>query len=140
MKIHDLSVLGVKAEGFNIYHQIKDIDFIPFVSDDKSVDSKSPDAVLFDEIFKVNPFTGLPDCDLAVFMNENTSPSVRQFIELNLRKENILPSDSGSFGDELSDDLIAEFTRSSDETIENYRQRLVSVVRNSLKSERAKNE
>lgn len=141
MKVSDLSLLGKKAEGFNLYHHIKDVDFIPFdVDESLEPDKKSPDNVIFDEIFKVNPFTGLPDGDLACFMSENTSPSVKQFIELNLRGTNNLPSDSGSFGSELSDDLIAEFTRSSNETVESYRQRLVNVVRDSLKSEQTKNE
>lgn len=134
MKISDLSLIGKKCEGFTLFSQIKDFDIQDTNPKDKVLDTKSSDDVLFDEIFSVNPFTGLPDGDLAIFMNENTSPSVKQFIELNLRKDTNLVSDSAGYSGQLSDDLIAEYMRNSDESIDSYRERLVSIVRDSVTS------
>lgn len=131
--ISEISLVGKKSLGFTIYDQIKDVDFPQSKPVDPDDEKKSPDDVIFDEIFAVDPVTLLPDGDIACFMSENTSESVRSFIAQNLLHENGGLSDMSKF-DGLSDDDIAEFTRGGDETIESYRSRLVSYVRNNSQS------
>lgn len=89
---------------------------------------------LFDIIFAVNPLTKLPDGDIAVFMNQNTSPEVRQFIQQNLQTEvpdNLLAptvsdSDLEKFG---GADGFENFRRRNGESIENYRDRVIDFVK-----------
>lgn len=131
--ISEISLVGKKALGFTLYHQIKDVDFPQCKPVDPEDERKSSDDVIFDEIFSVNPVTLLPDGDIACFMSENTSEAVRSFIAQNLLRENGVVSDTTKF-DGLSDDDIAEFTRGGDETIESYRSRLVSYVRSNSQS------
>lgn len=131
--ISEISVVGKKALGFTLYDQIKDVDFPQPKPVEPEDEKKSADDVIFDEIFSVDPVTLLPDGDIACFMSENTSESVRNFISQNLLNENGGLSDTSKF-DGLSDDVIAEFTRGGDESIEHYRNRLVSYVRNNSQS------
>lgn len=131
--ISEISLIGKKALGFTMYDQIKDVDFPQHKPVDPEDEKKSPDDIIFDEIFSVDPITLLPDGDIACFMSENTSDSVRSFISQNLLRENGSLSDTTKF-EGLSDDVIAEFTRGGDETIESYRSRLVDYVRNNSQS------
>lgn len=113
-----------KAFGFKDFEALEGIvysDHVPSVVD--PVPGKNDS--LFDLIFAVNPKTGLPDGDLAVWMSENTSPDIKRFIELNLH--GAVPSDLSS--SDVDDDTLAELTRGSDESIQDYRDRMVDYVR-----------
>lgn len=129
MKVSDMSLIGNKALGFTQYAQIADYEFDPGKCDPIPDDErKSSTDLLLDEIFAVNPLTKLPDGDIACFVNENTSESVRQYILANLVKDNGEKSDTSGY-DGISDDDIAEFTRGIDESVSSYRDRIVSVLR-----------
>ena len=129
MKVSDMSLIGNKALGFTQYAQIADYEFDPGKCDPIPDDErKSSTDLLLDEIFAVNPLTKLPDGDIACFVNENTSESVRQYILSNLVKDNGEISDTSGY-DGISDDDIAEFTRGIDESVSSYRDRIVSVLK-----------
>lgn len=82
---------------------------------------------LFDLIFSVNPRTKLPDGDIAMFMNDNTSPEVREFIRQNLMSDNGLETDGAKYNG-LDDDTIALYTRNQGESLSQYRDRMYGVV------------
>ena len=63
---------------------------------------------ILDEIFKVDPATGLPRNDQEVFLSNKTNPLVKEFIASVLRNpENVMPDSTFS---DLSDDVISELT------------------------------
>lgn len=92
---------------------------------------------LFDMIFSVNPLTGLPQGDLALFMNENTSPEVRQYISQNLMSDNsqgLAPSVSAPDRESIPDDVIVELSRHDGESLTSYRDRMIDYVKSQAQS------
>lgn len=124
MKGFEISNLRRRAGGFREFEDILDVDFPKGNFEEVVPEREDSDKSLFDLVFSVNPKTRLPDGDLAVYMSANTSPDVKRFIEMQLHN----PSNSSgdvSFGDygEISDDDIAYFTRSRNESVADYRNR-----------------
>lgn len=68
----------------------------------------SPNKEVLDEIFKVDPATGLPRNDQEVFFSEKTNPLIKDFIAQVLRG-NQKPVVDNTYKD-LSDDVISELT------------------------------
>lgn len=96
-----------------------------------SFDVRNPDNTLLDLIFSVDPVSGLPQGDLAVFMGDNANPEIKLFIQQNLMNENPdinglenLPTDVTNKFRSLSDDDIATFSRNNNESREEYAYRL----------------
>lgn len=80
---------------------------------------------VLDEIFSVDPVTGNSRGDIQYFLSKDGNPQVKAWLESNLlqpRREN--PSFEGK---DVTDDLIAEFSRQSGESAESYASRLVSI-------------
>ena len=77
----------------------------------------------------------MPTGDIAVFMSENTSADVRDFISRNLMREQSF--DDGSTYD-LDDDDIVKYSRGADESAESYRYRIFNILRDDILSERKK--
>lgn len=88
---------------------------------------------LFDTIFAINPLTRLPDGDIAVFMNENTSPEVRQYIQQQLMSAlpqdaempSISDKDMEAFG---GADGFDNFRRGENESLSDYRDRVIKFL------------
>lgn len=92
---------------------------------------------LFDNIFSVDPVTGLPAGDLALFMNKNTSPEVRQYITDNLMRDvssASAPAVSAKDFKDLDDDMIESLSRKSNESLSSYRDRMIDFVRSQQES------
>lgn len=95
-------------------------------------DVKKKDSQLLNYIYSVNPVTGLPQGDLAVYLGEKANPQVRAFIEMNLLQETEnsksgfkLPDEViNKFREHISDDDIAAFSRNHGETKEEYADRM----------------
>lgn len=89
------------------------------------------ESTLFDSIFAIDERTKLPQGDIAVYMSENTSSEVRQFIQQNLLHENnvVLPEN----GKGLDDDVIASLTRGKSESVSQYRDRVMSWLKQSIR-------
>lgn len=133
MKLKDKCTLGVRSFGFNLFRSLKDIE-VPDPAPRRSVDemlfNPDMDKSLFDQVFSVDPDSKLPVGDLAMFVNENTHPDIKRFIELNLLKPYDVNADSSGDFSSLSDDDIIEFTRGVDESVVSYRDRIFNVIRN----------
>lgn len=115
-----------KKFGYHDFQGLQGLEYVNQVFEPVQV-VPGKDQALFDLIFAVNPLTGLPDGDLAIWMSENTSPDIKRFIELNLHS----PVASDAFESRVDDDTLAEFVRGSDESLSDYRDRLVDYVRRS---------
>ena len=108
------------------------------VVNEKSVDIVSSEDSLFSSIFTINPITKLPDGDLAMYMNQNTSPEVRLFIEQTLMKD---MGESGTVDtSQLSDDDIVRYSRHHGESDADYRQRIYDTLVNEMKSASVKHD
>lgn len=128
-KIHEKAVLGQRGYGFALYEQLSSMDFPDMeINETDIVETNDPKESLFAQIFSVNPLTGLPDGDVAMYLSEKVNPDVKRFIEMNLHSPVDLGSDtSGQFSD-LSDDDVAEFTRASSESFSEYSSRVYHTL------------
>ena len=104
-----------------------------FDRDSIDIDSQSDRESLFDKIFSVDPVTGLPCGDVAVFMSQNTSPEVKMFIQSQLMTDFSSVSENKNY-DGISDDDIAAFGRGKDESLSSYRHRIVDFVKSQQSS------
>lgn len=86
---------------------------------------------VFSMIFAPDPLTGRPRSDLGLYMSENTSPLVRDFVERNLRTD--FSSKSVPAPEGVSDSDVAFLTRGRDETVEDY----LSRTRNYINDQRS---
>lgn len=77
---------------------------------------------VLNEIFAVDPATGLPRGDIAYYLSPNGNPTIKDWLMNNLMrpKFGIHPRN-----EDLTDDQIAEFSRGVDESIDSYASRLV---------------
>lgn len=139
MKLFELSPLGERCKGFREFEQIGDTELVEVKAKKVVVDRPDTEKSLFDLVFAVNPDTGLPQGDIAVYMSKNTSPEVKRFIELNLHSP--VGSVDASYSDfsNLSDDDIAFYTRGRDESVQSYRQRLYDNIKSLNKEKLDKN-
>lgn len=136
MKVTDLSVFGSRCCGHNTYRDLHAIDLIPFSEQKKLVDDTlSADEQLLRNIFAIDPVTKLPSGDIALFVNNNTSDSVRKYIQDNLLHPMNGEHDSIGYPD-LTDEDIAFYTRSADETVYQYRDRLLSTLKENSKEKK----
>lgn len=77
------------------------------------------------EIFSVDPSSGLPQGDLAYYLSPNGNPQIKQWLENNLlkpRAEKVGTSIEG-----VTDDMLLEMSRGSNESVEDYAIRLHSI-------------
>lgn len=103
------------------------------IKDEKQEDARPPYEELLDIIYSIDPRTGMPKGDLAVFLNGDANPEIRDFIQKNLMME--MPTFEGqglvmndalrnSFTKNITDDDIAEFSRNANETSDEYAKRI----------------
>lgn len=98
---------------------------VDFVDEDVVPSPESQLDLILNEIFSVDPVSGLPKGDIAYYLGENGNAQVREWIKNNLlQPRSVL---TGSDPSKVSDDLIVEFSRRSDETNEAYAMRLSSI-------------
>lgn len=129
MQVHEMSCLGVKVYGFNQFRSLKGVEYpIPEYEPLQEVNI-DPNQSLYDLVFSVNPETNLPDGDIAMFMNENTNPDVRRFIEMNLHSPQVIDGDSAGQFSELDDDVLITLSRGQYESISSYRSRLFEYIK-----------
>lgn len=93
-----------------------DYDFPEPILSDSDIDR------IIREIFCVDERTGLPKGDLAYYLSPDGNPVVKQWLENNLLKPRASRGDNPS---DLTDDIIAEFSRGSNESVSDYQQRLM---------------
>lgn len=81
--------------------------------------------IVLNEIFAVDPVTGVPKGDIAYYLSADGNPQVKEWIMNNLLQPRAVQSGSSIEG--LTDDLIAEFGRQSGEDFESYAARLDGI-------------
>lgn len=74
------------------------------------------------EIFSVDERTGLPKGDLAYYLSPDGNPVVKQWLENNLLKPRAARGENPV---DLTDDVIEDFSRGSDESVSDYQHRLM---------------
>lgn len=70
-----------------------------------------------------------------MFMNENTSPQVKQFIQMNLQRPYDVLADS-NLVEGVDDDIIAQYSRNQNESVSDYRRRLYDSICKELQSQK----
>lgn len=122
--VHDYSQ---SAFGLPEYRNLKNREFIkspePEVRQEQITDAER----LFMLIYSVNSRTHLPDGDIAMFMSDNTAPEIRDFISRNLMQDYGAKVDGAKY-DGVDDDTLAMYTRNQGESLQDYRDRMYSVV------------
>lgn len=73
------------------------------------------------EIFSVDENSGLPKGDIAYWLSDDGNPQVKDFIINNLMRPT---SQGGSQDRNITDDIIEEYSRRSDESVVDYAARL----------------
>lgn len=97
---------------------------------EENPDVRNKDSQLLDYIYALDPVTSLPCGDLAIYLGDKANPEIRNYIEMNLLQP-LAPEAGSNMPDEvvnkfrtLSDDDVAFFSRSKNESREEYADRL----------------
>ena len=77
------------------------------------------------EIYSVDENSGLPKGDLAYYLSPNGNPQVKAWLENNLLKPRAAALGTSVEG--VTDDMIAEYAKGSNETAEDYTARLKKI-------------
>lgn len=80
---------------------------------------------VLDEIFAVDPVSGLPKGDIQYWLSKEGNPQIKQWLENNLLKPRV--KNSGSSIEGVTDDMIVEMSRKAGESAEAYSARLSSI-------------
>ena len=80
---------------------------------------------VLDEIFSVDPVSGLPRGDIQYWMSSEGNPQIKQWLENNLLKP--CAKQSGTSIEGVTDDMIVEMSRKANESANDYAARLASL-------------
>lgn len=83
------------------------------------------DSPVLNLIYAPDPVTGLPKGDYAIYLSDNTSPEVREYIRANLLRE--LPN-APALPDDQSDELF-EYIRGTNESMSDYVARMNELMK-----------
>ena len=93
--------------------------------------------IILSEIFAPDPLTGAPKGDIAYYLSPDGNPMIKQWLEVNLLAPRGVTSSNGQY----DDDTIAEYSRNADESVDAYRDRIISYIEsNRAIIEKARNE
>lgn len=79
---------------------------------------------ILDEIFSVDPISGFPKGDIQYYLSAEGNPTVKQWLETNLLQPRGI---SNNTPEGVTDDDLFEFSRKSDESVDAYRERMMSI-------------
>ena len=95
------------------------------IPDPVPVKSDSDFDRILNEIFSVDPVSGLPMSDIQYYLSPNGNPQVREWLMNNLLKPRA--ASSGQSLDGVTDDMIHEFSRGVNESLDDYASRLSNI-------------
>lgn len=95
------------------------------IPDPAPIMSESDFDRILNEIFSVDPVSGLPMSDIQYYLSPNGNPQVREWLMNNLLKPR--SASSGRSLDGVTDDMIHEFSRGVDESLDDYASRLNNI-------------
>lgn len=97
----------------------------PGVVDITEVEVKhDSDNQLLDVIYAPDPFTGLPQSDIAVYLSDKVDPAIREFVASQLMQPN---PDIKGVSDEQSD-ILFDLIRQDGESVADYAVRVREIV------------
>lgn len=114
------------AAKFAFLQPVKDdLDIKEWIDEAPGVKVESKFDTILNEIFAVDPISGLPKGDIAYYLTSDANSQVRDWIKNNL----LIPRSvlSGADPSKVSDDLIAECARQDGENLESYASRLSAI-------------
>ena len=80
---------------------------------------------ILNEIFSVDPVSGLPKGDIAYYLSSDGNPDIKNWLQSNLLAPRVSSGQSTPEG--VTDDLIAEMSRINGESIDSWQNRLTSL-------------
>lgn len=95
------------------------------VVEDVGVKKTASDELL-DCIYAPDEFTGLPTCEVALYLSPKVDPMIREFIAQNLLQPN---PNTGGYPDEQAD-LLHDLVRGVDESVSDYAVRVRGIIEN----------
>lgn len=114
----NLNKLAVSFPAFRLVGQ-------PCVVDVQEVELKNTtDNQLFDVIYAPDPFTGLPQSDIAVYLSDKVDPAIREFVASQLMSPN--PKPQGV--DDANSDILFDLIRKDGESVSDYAVRVRELV------------
>lgn len=102
-----------------------DVDYVDPVKEEPIADSDSTMFDILREIYSVDPISGLPKGDIQYYLSKDGNPDVKRWLETNLLQPRAISSGSSVEG--ITDDMIADFARRSDESVSQYVERMASI-------------
>lgn len=97
----------------------------PCVVDIEEVDVKSDaESQLLDVIYAPDPFTRLPQSDVAVYLSDKVDPSIREFVASQLMTPN--PDVKGV--DDVNSDILFDLIRQDGESTVDYAVRINNLI------------
>ena len=97
----------------------------PCVVDCEEVDMKNDsENQLLDVIYAPDPFTGLPQSDIAVYLSDKVDPAIREFVASQLMTPN--PNPKGV--DDVNSDILFDLVRQDGESVSDYAVRVREIV------------
>lgn len=127
----DISNMSMFAENTPIYvTPVVDPEYVPVEDDFQRI---------LREIYSVDELTGLPKGDFAYYLSPDGNPQVKAWLEANLLKPRAVKQGTSIEG--VTDDMLAEFAKGRDESVDAYRERLTGIYNDSVAEiEKLKNE
>ena len=97
----------------------------PCVVDCEDVEMKNDaENQLLDVIYAPDPFTGLPQSDIAVYLSDKVDPAIREFVASQLMTPN--PNPKGV--DDANSDILFDLVRQDGESVSDYAVRVREIV------------
>lgn len=97
----------------------------PCVVDVQDVEVKNDsENQLLDVIYAPDPFTGLPQSDIAVYLSDKVDPAIREFVASQLMTPN--PNPKGV--DDANSDILFDLVRHDGESVSDYAVRVREIV------------
>lgn len=110
---------------FAVYQGLTNLDNVTNRDDVSKIDDVSyPLKNVIEEIFSVDPVSGLPKGDIQYYLSKDGNPEVKAWLESNLLQPR---RQSSSVPEGVTDELIAEFARQPNESRADYAERLVNL-------------
>ena len=97
----------------------------PCVVDVEEIEEKqSSDNQVLDVIYAPDPFTRLPQSDVAVYLSDKVDPAIREFVASQLLTPN--PNPQGV--DDSNSDILFDLVRQDGESVADYAVRIRDIV------------
>lgn len=95
------------------------------IPDEPYVEDNSEIACVLRQIYAVDEKSGLPQGEVAYFLSPDGNPQIKEWLLNNLLKAR--GSSVGPNTEGVTDDMLVEFSRQPNESIDSYRQRIYDL-------------